>query len=225
MALGHNPNIVTTELLYCIDAGNPRCYAGSGTNVFDAATNGYTGILTNGPTYTSGINGYFTFDNVDDYISMPNAPPRSDQPFSFFAWVYLNSTPGAGITNGIWGHYGVSNVNCHFETYTTYTRIRLGNINNTSLAVFPTGAWTYAGFTTTGSEHNYYVNGSLSATWSGATGGVLGNPGTPYNQMIGRSDAGRTWNGRIAYSVLNFSTLTAQQVLANYNATRGRYGV
>lgn len=225
MALGHNPSIITSNLLYCIDAGNARSYPGSGTTVYDVTTSGYNGTLVNGPTYTSGTNGYFTFDNVDDYISLPFAPPRTNLPFSFFSWVYLNSTPGAGITNGIWGHYGVSGVNCHFETYTTYTRIRLGDINNSSLAVFPTGAWTYAGFTTTGTEHKYYVNGSLSATWSGAQGAVLGNPGGDPIQMIGRSDAGRTWNGRISYATLYLATLTDSQILTNYNALRGRYGV
>jgi hypothetical protein len=67
------------------------------------------------------------------------------------------------------------------------------------------------------------VNGSLLATWSGNIGAVLGNPGP--NQNFGRSDNGRTWNGRISYTSLYFSTLTEQQINQNFNAIRGRYGI
>ena len=223
MALQHSPSIVTSNLIYCIDAGNPRSYPGTGVSIYDATSNGYTGTMINGTTYTSGLNGYFGFDGVDDYVELPSTPPRTNEPFSYFAWVYLNATPGAGITNGIWGAYGVLSVNCHFEMYTTYTRIRLGDVNNSSLPVFPTGTWVYAGFTTTGSEQKYYVNGSLLATWSGNIGAVLGNPGL--NQNFGRSDNGRTWNGRISYNSLYFSALTEQQINENFNAIRGRYGI
>lgn len=225
MSYSNGPKLVTDGLTMCVDGGNGKSYTSGSSTWYDLTTNAYNGTLTNGPTYTSGINGYFNFDNVDDFISFPYAPARTNLPFSFFAWVYLNATPGAGIINGIWGHYGVSGVNCHFETYTTYTRIRLGNVNNTSLAIFPTASWTYTGFTTTGADQAYYVNGNLSATWSGAPGAVLGDPGGGVSHMIGRSDAGRTWNGRISYATLYLSTLTADQVRQNYNATKGRFGL
>jgi hypothetical protein len=43
--------------------------------------------------------------------------------------------------------------------------------------------------------------------------------------MIGRSDAGRTWNGRIANVAIYNAELTAAEVLNNFNALRGRYAV
>jgi len=67
--IGYNPSIVNTNLLWCIDAGNPRSYPGSGTTWYDVNT-ATNGTLTNGPTYTSGTSGYFTFDGVDDYVNM-----------------------------------------------------------------------------------------------------------------------------------------------------------
>lgn len=221
MTVTSGPDILRNNVQWNYDFSNNKCYSGSGTTVNDLMGNGYTGTLTLGPTFSSNA---LVFDNSDDYVLMPNAPQRTNQSFSFFAWVYLNSTPGAGITNGIWGHYGVSSVNCHFETYTSYTRIRLGDVNNSGLPVFPAGSWTYAGFTTTGSTHNYYINGSLVATWSGTTGAVLGNPGTP-SQMIGRSDALRTWNGKIATAFLSLSTLSDAEVSKNFNAYRSRFGI
>jgi hypothetical protein len=129
-------------------------------------------------------------------------------------------------TNGIWGHYGINNNNIHYEINPTATRLRLGDTNKADLPMLAVGSWQFVGFTSTGSSHSYYVNGSLSTTWSGATGTILGSSGVfPSSHMVGRSDAGRVWNGRIAHVAVYTAELTAVEVLNNYNALRGRYGV
>jgi hypothetical protein len=108
--------------------------------------------------------------------------------------------------------------------YTTNSRLRLGNINNSSLPVFSVGVWTYAGFTSTGSDHIYYVNAQSQATWSGTTGVILGNPSSTVH-MVGRSDVGRTWIGYIATTSVYTKTLSSTEVLQNYNATKSRFGL
>jgi hypothetical protein len=142
-----------------------------------------------------------------------------------FAWVFLNSTPTA--TNGIWGHFGASDVNCHFEVNPTATRLRLGNINKADLPVVTAGSWQHVGFTSTGTNHSYYVNGILSTSWTGATGTILGNAisSLPTSHAVGLSDAGRPWNGRIANVTIYNAELTAAEVSNNFNALRGRYGI
>lgn len=55
------------------------------------------------------------------------------------------------------------------------------------------------------------------------TGTLLGS--TPGSHFIGRSDATRTWNGRIAHVVVSGVALTATEIANNFNALRGRYGV
>jgi hypothetical protein len=174
--------------------------------------------------YDSRNSGSLVFNNLDNYVAMPELPSQTNSPLSVFAWVFLNATPTG--TNGILGHYGVNGNNIHYEINPTATRLRLGDINKADLPMLAIGSWQFVGFTSTGSSHRYYVNGQLSTTWSGTTGTILGGNGTfPSSHMIGRSDATRTWNGRIAQVAIYNAELTAAEILNNFNALRGRYAV
>ena len=174
--------------------------------------------------YDSRASGSLVFNNLDNYVAMPDLPSQTNSPLSVFAWVYLNATPVG--TNGIWGHFGVNNNNIHYEINPTATRLRLGDTNKADLPMLAIGSWQFVGFTSTGSSHRYYVNGVLSTTWAGNTGTILGSSGAvPTSHMVGRSDATRVWNGRIAHVAVYTDELTATEVLNNYNALRGRYGV
>jgi hypothetical protein len=174
--------------------------------------------------YDSRNSGALVFNNLDNYVAFPDLSSQTNSPLSVFAWVFLNATPVG--TNGIWGHYGVNNNNIHYEINPTATRLRLGDTNKADLPMLAVGSWQFVGFTSTGSTHRYYVNGVLSTTWAGATGTILGGNGTfPSSHMIGRSDATRTWNGRIAQVAIYNAELTATEVLNNFNALRGRYAV
>ncbi len=77
-------------------AGYWRMDDGSGTSATDASTNGNTGTLTNGPTWTTGQMGSaVSFDGTDDNISIGNISMydgRDD--FAITAWINLNSTSG-----------------------------------------------------------------------------------------------------------------------------------
>ncbi len=77
-------------------AGYWKLDDGSGTSATDASTNGNTGTLTNGPTWTTGQMGSaVSFDGTDDNISIGNISMydgRDD--FAITAWINLNSTSG-----------------------------------------------------------------------------------------------------------------------------------
>jgi hypothetical protein len=182
------------------------------------------GTFQNNVTYDSRNSGALVFDNNTSYVAFPDLSSQTNSPLSVFAWVYLNATPVG--TNGIWGHFGVNNNNIHYEINPTATRLRLGDTNKADLPMLAVGSWQFVGFTSTGSSHSYYVNGVLSTTWAGATGTILGSSGAvPSSHMVGRSDATRVWNGRIAHVAVYTAELTATEVLNNYTALRGRYGV
>lgn len=201
--------------------------SGSSTFTLNQIPTGYVnqnfGTFQNNVTYDPRNSGALVFDNTTSYVALPELPAQVNAPLSVFSWVYLNATPTG--TNGIWGHYGTGN--CHYEINPTATRLRLGDINKTDLPMLAVGSWQYVGFTSDGTNHSYYVNGVLSTSWTGTTGTILGGNATtlPSSHMVGRSDAGRTWNGRIANLTINNVQLTAAEVLNNYNALRGRYGV
>ena len=91
MSVAYNSSIVTNGLVLCLDAGNPRSYPGSGTLWNDVSGNGNNGTLNNSPTYTSGVNGYFTFDAVNDYVDSGKTATQLgvyDADYTFDAWVY-----------------------------------------------------------------------------------------------------------------------------------------
>jgi hypothetical protein len=191
-----------------------------------ASVNVSYGLLNNAVGYDNRNGGSLVFNNnTNNYVYFPNLSPQTNSPLSVFAWVFLNATPVA--TNGIWGHFGANNLNCHFEVNPTATRLRLGDINKADLPVVTSGSWQYVGFTSDGTNHSYYVNGVLSTSWTGTTGTILGNANTslPTSHVAGMSDNTRPWNGRIAHLTINSVQLTAVEVLNNYNALRGRYGV
>jgi hypothetical protein len=211
-----------------VDGYTVHTFANTGASTFVVAPPAFDfrsyGTFQNNVTYDSRNSGSLVFDNNTSYVSFPDLSSQTNSPLSVFAWVFLNATPVG--TNGIWGHFGVNNNNIHYEINPTATRLRLGDTNKADLPMLAVGSWQFVGFTTTGTAHSYYVNGVLSTTWAGATGTILGSSGAvPSSHMVGRSDAGRVWNGRIAHVAVYTAELTAVEVLNNYNALRGRYGV
>ena len=110
-----------------------------------------------------------------------------------------------------------------------YFRTIGGTINNQDLSFTTTtyltvNAWNHIACTYNGSSKVIYVNGVQIATV--AASGTL-NTGQ-INQYIGKYGAAGNnypFNGRIAESRVYNIALSAAQVLQNYNATKGRFGL
>ena len=71
MGASYSPNIVKDGLVFYVDAANPRSYPGSGT-VVDSMVGDVSGTLQGGTTYSTDGVGSFNFDGNDDYISLSN---------------------------------------------------------------------------------------------------------------------------------------------------------
>jgi hypothetical protein len=56
------PNLVTSGLVLCLDAGNTKSYTGSGTTWTDLSGNGNHHTIISSPTYSSTNLGRFTLD-------------------------------------------------------------------------------------------------------------------------------------------------------------------
>ena len=71
MGLAHSPQIVTDNLVFCLDAANTKSYGGSGTTWTDLSGKGNNGTLTsmNGSNYNSANGGYLDFDGSIDQIN------------------------------------------------------------------------------------------------------------------------------------------------------------
>ena len=53
MATRYSPAIVTSGLVLCLDAANPRSYSGTGTTWTDLSGNGYNFTLSNANVWTT----------------------------------------------------------------------------------------------------------------------------------------------------------------------------
>ena len=95
-------NIVTNGLVQYLDAGYVNSYPTTGTTWTNVSgVSGATGILTNGPTYSTNGGGSIVFDGIDDYVNS-NYFPRilPGQSYSQSVWFRTTSaTVGDSGTN------------------------------------------------------------------------------------------------------------------------------
>jgi hypothetical protein len=214
-------NIVTSNIQLSYDAGFYNSYNGTGTSVIDLSGNNRTGTLTNGPTFNSSGVASFDFAGTDDYISVSNFMGNTST-FSVSHWIYLNdtqsvrtifsnySTSGNGWVTGI--RDDISNV---FKFY-------LGSSHLYSNTTLLNNTWYHVAVTYNNGNPKIYINGVLDASSSDTI--VFGS--SWFGNDIGRLGNGSQYfNGKITALQVYTSALTAQQILQNYNAQKGRFGL
>jgi hypothetical protein len=233
MGLNHGwrgPNIVRDGLVLYLDAGSPNSYQGTGTTWKDISkVNQNNGTLTNGPTFNSGNGGSIVFDGVDDYVncgSTTNLTGLID--ISISSWVYpitpsftsfvsryYNTTP---LQGWLLGYFNSSFTFDGRESSAAY-------LSTTSTNTFPINNWYNVVGTKAGSLWSIYVNGNLQSSSS------LGNGTTPFsaNSMQVGALLGAGFSiyqpTRVATTQIYNRALTASEILQNYNATKGRFGL
>ena len=226
MGTNYNPQIVTSGLVLCVDAANPKSYSGSGTAWNDLSGINSSGELVNSPTYNSSNLGYFQFV-TDDYVRIPNNTALDTQTPTVEVWVKTNAT----TQNGFWFEKG--DVNTQYSLFQEGTTIRwrmyigaITQLSTTTATYMDTANWYQVVGTYTSGTRRLYINGVLvnSDTQSGtiatnaggmsigAYGGYTGSKSYFYN---GNESICRVYN----------RTLTSAEIIQNYNATRGRYGI
>jgi hypothetical protein len=217
MGLKHHPRIVTSGLIFYLDAANTRSYSGSGLTA-----NGLVGI---GATLVSGVgfgttnNGYLIF-NGSNYVNIPNdnfiygASSRT-----IMSWSRITSNDGSTHASFAYGtngtnqafFIGVSGLNPFCGAW--------GNDLTSSGVPVSLNSWFHTACVFDGTTAYLYVNGLLATSTAKAWNTV--NVSKTY---IGRQvDNAQYWNGHISQVQLYNRALTSQEVLQNYNATKMRY--
>jgi len=226
--------IVQQGLVLNLDAGNIYSYAGAGTTWYDVSGNSNSGTLTNGPTYNSDAGGNIVFDGSNDYISIPSAASiKNTSNLSLEGWVFISSA--MNYYGGIIGK-GTTDTDeeycllVHSVNSKVYMDVgSSGGPYTDATYSFSLNTWYHIIGTherTAGSSSiKIYINGSLlSSTTVNPTNTVNDNA---TNVSIGSRFNGGTsvWNGKIATARIYTRTLSATEVLQNYNATKGRFGL
>jgi hypothetical protein len=231
MSVNYNPAIVTNRLTLYLDAGNRRSYPGSGNTWFDLSGNNNHGTLVNGPTFSSENGGGIVFDGTNDHVSFVSNPVFTNQ-MTIETWVnmtgvgpnqigtlFSRETPGGGSYRML---YTSDSFNWICATsnngwYTTGTSII--EPSSSRLLLFKQVVGVYDG-----SNLRLYVDGVLRIVGSNISGNVLTSGASYYliRKEASNIDYG---TGRIFAHRIYDRALTPTEILQNYNATRGRFGL
>ena len=226
MAVQYNPGIVTDGLVLYVDAANRKCYSGVGLTGSDLSTVNNTIQLINGITF-SGTSNSFVFDGFNDYINCGNnASLQLNSAFSIN--VAFNATAWdkgwqAIVTKGD-NSYRVHRFSASTPAQIAFGTNGLSILDSTSNATFSTGVNYIVTCVYTGSQKIIYVNGVADKT-DNVTGTLTQD--TTFNVAIGENlqPTSRYFGGSIYLTQIYNRALNASEVLQNFNALRGRFGI
>jgi hypothetical protein len=224
-------NVPPIPVLY-YNPANSLSYPESGTTINSLAPTNLTGTLSN-ITYT---NPYFTYNGTNSTLAVADnsllEPGAGD--FTLEAWVYYSAFAGSsrciitktdGGNSADWG-YGLRTS----TSGSTYMEVG----NGTTTVTTPTytvsteqwyhivGVWTNI----SANSIALYVNGVSQGSNSHSFASVK-NSTRPlsFGSFDGGATFGQWFNGRMGIYRQYNSALSAAQVVANYNTTRGIYGL
>ena len=210
---------VTSGLTLNLDAGNYASYPTTGTKWVDISGNYYNGTLTNGPIWSSASGGTFSFDGTDDYvrITLPNSITFRD--ISYNSWVYAEN-----LDNQYRTIIDLNNDDMLLDIYNNKFGL-YDPIYDTGYVLTANTWYNYSVSHTFGGPWYFYVNGTLVYTSSNdSTIKVADRIGVGAG-LTSSTSADEFWKGKIAVAQVYNRGLSASEVLQNYNALKGRFGL
>jgi hypothetical protein len=226
MGAAAGPDIIEDGLVLCLDAGNRASYTGSGT-VWNELSNNMSAELVNSPTFNSQNNGFFQFVS-DDYARIPNNTLLDTQTPSVEVWIKTNATTQLGF----WFEKGT--VNSQYSLFqsngTLIWRQNVGgsliDLTITTSNFINTSSWYQVVGTFTSGRRRLYINGNLVNSDAQAGTISTNSGGMSIGAYGGFSGArGYYYNGNLAICRVYNKELTSTEVLQNYNAIKGRFGI
>ena len=223
MAFFHSPNIVTDGLVLCLDAGDKVSYPGSGTTWTDIVGSN-NGTLTSGPTFTTASGSEaIVFDGNDDLIDVGDIGDVFGTSFTIDLWIYPTEIDdrqefiGQKVNNQNWWRFGIDELD-NWEIDVEVGDSRVVSLNpDFSLVV---NQWQHVVLSRDGSTWSFYLNGALDTTASDSDT----IPDMAASVKIGRP-VDSPYEGRMAVVRIYDRHLSAAEVLQNFRAQRGRFGV
>jgi hypothetical protein len=224
--------IVRNGLVLHLDAAKKDSYPKSGTSWSDLSGNVNNGTLV-GPTYNNLNGGSLTFNGVNNYVNVAFGSnfPTSSSPRTLCAFFNATTVSGGREIFGIGGNSFVGNrsslwidssnaigVECQGNGVVTST---WSGINNWVYlcVVLPSGSTNVHSFVV-------YTNGVLRSSTALGSNSTLNSSNSQC--VIGTVPASNTshmFSGNISIIQLYNRDLSATEVLQNYNALKGRYGL
>lgn len=225
MGVSYNSSIVRDRLVIALDPANVKSYPGSGSTWYDISGNGNHATLFNSPTFSGGtvlLNGSNQYAQIT--ANQTSLDFRYEQ--TVMVWEYHTFTTGrrniwdqAYGGYGTWTHETGSNIN-HF-----YGDAGINNTPYTALASPSTTRGIWNCITSVRDVSNIVSYNSTAGTSTTQANPYADQPVTSANIRIGLGYTGTYWEGYLGPIFVYDKALTANEVLQNFNAMRGRFGV
>ena len=222
-------SIVGKGMVFCVDAIDKHSYPGSGTTVTDLIAS-KTGTISGGATFSNGV---ITYDGTNDKTSFTSTGLSSTTTnLTINTWIKTgDKTLDSGVYRG-WITTGAgSNQTACFKMSITHDNgyCVLWGLNNTAKVTASTAldgdTWFNVVYTYTSGTGKIYTNGVIDATASYTANHDLTQFHLGSGGVAGGLDDRGMWNGEIGPVHVYNRELTATEVLQNFNAQRGRFGV
>ena len=213
------PDIVTDGLVFAVDAGSERSYAGSGTTAYNLVANNDVSLI-NGLGWQSGNGGYFSSDGTDDSMTTPDAANLDLVDFTLEGWVWWDQHKNYGsfLVKGPGGSGQLFNYS--FFGYATSVSVGFGdgsNYRSISISTPALNEWHHIVGTYDGSTLKFYLNSTLANSSS-----ITATP-NQNNDALQILQTNYSIDGRIGCAKVYNKALTAAEVLQNYNAQKNRF--
>ena len=223
------PEITIDGLVLYLDAANPKSYPGTGTVWSDLSGNSNNGALTNSPTFNSNNGGNFIFDGVNDYVSRAyNSSFDIRTGITFHVTLKRNSVYNQNSDCFIlsrppsWYFYDAYN--------SGYIRgdVYIDGIRKGACSAFLpydnqwyTINYTYNSFT---GVAVMYRNGNIvsSVQLTGLSNYLIDYSASNFSTIF-LDNLGKSYY--VSNLILYNRALSSQEILQNYNATKGRFGL
>jgi hypothetical protein len=182
-------------------------------------------VTVNNLTYAS--SGTFSFNGSSSWLEMPTSSIFDIQALTMECWCKPTTTSQSGFlfekgqVNTQYSNFFDSSGNFYFRTMGLSTQ----DLTFTSASYISTTNWNHIVCTYGSGTKSIYVNGNRIAQQTSLTGSI---PTGQTNQYIGKYGSASNqypFNGSIAVSRVYSRALTAAEVLQNFNARKGLYGV
>lgn len=224
-----NTDLVTSGLLVFLDAANLISYSGTGTTWYDLSGNTNNATLTNGPVFSLANMGYFTFDGINDYAPCSGSNTVTSATFSVwirrngnqvnYTGIFFSRGGVGGNTTGL-NFFSTSNTLGYHWNDDSFTYNFNSNLSP------PDGAWCMTSVTVTSTVATFYLHQASGITTATNTtshaSSTLAGLNVAYDPA---ASLNRFYKGDMSICMLYNRALTSSELLQNFNATRGRYGV
>ena len=216
MSFNFSPRIIRDGLVLYLDAANSSSYISGSTAWNDISRNNNNGTLINGPTFNSNNSGSIVFDGVNDYAIHNSL--NLGTVCSWGLWVNYNSLSGTQVLLGS----NIANYYSLFYNGLTFYVNYAGSVGSLS---YPTGlsanTWYNIFLTRNGSTITVYLNGNSIGTMSGGSPTLA----TIFSIIGAERTTVYFSNVKISNVLLYNRTLSASEVLQNYNVIKSRFGL